>query len=168
MNKSRKACCIDTNILFDFITGNVFDRLLLLPYKFHTLDIMLEEISGTYSAEDLKQFGFEIIGLDGDEVRQIDSLKRECIALSLEDVAVYFMSLKYRMMMLSNDGPLRELAESSHIEYHGTLWLLNELIQRDLLTPDEAAAALKSMLKKKRWLPRPECEALIKKWESEK
>ncbi|MGB7787746.1 hypothetical protein, partial [Methanoregula sp.] len=83
-----------------------------------------------------------------------------------EDISVLFLSRKHSTMILSNDGPLRGLADNSRIEYHGTLWLLEEMIQNEILRPQESASALRLMLAKKRWLPRPECEKLIKKWES--
>ncbi|HNX17542.1 MAG TPA: hypothetical protein PKM50_04330 [Methanoregula sp.] len=163
----RRTCCIDANILFDFVAGEIFDQLFLLPFDFHTSDIVANEISGSYSERQLTQRGLEILALDDSEVIEIFTLKQEHIDLSVEDVSVYFLSRKHGTMILSNDGPLRELADASRIEYHGTLWLLEEMIQGEILQPQEAASALRFMLKNKRWLPRPECEALIKKWESE-
>jgi len=164
---SGRTCCIDANILFDFVAGNIFDLLFLLPFDFHTSDIVANEISGSYSERQLMQLGLEILALDDSEVLEIFTLKQEHVGLSVEDVSVYFLSRKHGTMILSNDGPLRELADASRIEYHGTLWLLGETIQGEILRPQEAASALRSMLNNKRWLPRSECETLIKKWESE-
>jgi predicted nucleic acid-binding protein len=99
-------------------------------------------------------------------VSSLLALKQDHINLSLEDVSVFFLSRKHKAMILSNDGPLRILADDSGIEYHGTLWLLDEMVKSDIIPPDEAITALKQMLNSKRWLPRQECERLIKKWES--
>ncbi|MFA6364535.1 hypothetical protein [Methanoregula sp.] len=163
---SRRPCCIDTNILFNFLAGDIFDTLFLLPLDFHTSDIVAYEISGLYSEKQLASFGLEILALNDIETQEILSLQEDHIELSLEDISVLFLSQKHHTMILSNDGPLRKLADASRIEYHGTLWLLEEMIQKEILQPREAASALRSMLKNKRWLPRPECETLIKKWES--
>jgi len=168
MDKRRRTCCIDANILFDFIAGDIFDALFLLPFDFHTSDIIANEISESYSGKQLKQLGLTILVLDESEVLEIFTLKQEHIELSVEDVSVYFLSRKHDTMILSNDGPLRDLADTSRIEYHGTLWLLGELIEKDLLTPRDATRALRQMLANKRWLPIAECEKLIKKWESVK
>jgi hypothetical protein len=168
MNMSRRTCCIDANILFDFVAGDIFDILFLLPFDFHTSDIVANEISESYSDKQLTQLGLEILDLDESEVLEIFTLKQEHIELSVEDVSIYFLSRKHNTMILSNDGPLRELADSSRIEYHGTLWLLEEIVLSKVLPPQNVAVALRSMLKNKRWLPRSECERLIKKWESEK
>jgi rRNA-processing protein FCF1 len=168
MNKNRRTCFIDANILLDFITGDIIDALFLLPFDFHTSDIVAHEISKSFSGKQLKQLGLIILDLEEPEVLEIFTLKQEHIELSIEDVSVYFLSHKHDAMILSNDGPLRDLADTSKIEYHGTLWLLGELIEKDLLSTWDAARALRQMLANKRWLPRAECEKLIKKWESEK
>jgi hypothetical protein len=45
---------------------------------------------------------------------------------------------------------------------------LDELIIRELLPQSDAIKALQAMLDGKRWLPRSECEKLMKKWEAMK
>jgi hypothetical protein len=167
MTKGRRTCCIDANILFDFIAGDIFDALFLLPFDFYTSDLVAYEISGSYSHKQLNQLGLTILDLDTTEILEIYTLKQEHIELSVEDVSVYFLSRKHNTMILSNDGPLRDLADAGRIEYHGTLWLLGELVEKDLLSPQDAARALKMMLDNKRWLPIDECDKLIKKWKSE-
>ena len=166
MSKSRRTCCIDANILFDFVAGDIFDALFLLHFDFHTSDIVANEISGSYSQKQLAGSGLTIFSLDETEVLEIFTLKQDHINLSVQDVSVFFLSRKHHTMILSNDGPLRELAEESRIEYHGTLWLLEEIVQCAILPARDAAAALRSMLRNKRWLPHGECERLIRKWES--
>jgi hypothetical protein len=163
---SRRSCCIDANILFDFVAGDIFDALFLLPFDFHTSDIVAIEISKSYSEQHLTLLGLRILALNEAEALEILDLKRGRSGLSVEDVSVFYLSRKYGTIILSNDGLLRELADASRIEYHGTLWLLEEMIQHEILQHPEAASALRSMISNKRWLPRPECEALIKKWES--
>ncbi len=78
-------------------------------------------------------------------------------------ISLHLISLR---MKFSARIPLRELADSHKVEYHGTIWLLGELIEKDLLSQKDAARALRTMLDNKRWLPRADSERLIKKWES--
>jgi len=168
MDKSRKTCCIDANILFDFAAGDIFDTLFLLPFDFHTSDIVAYEVSKSYSAKQLTRSGLTILTLDESEVLEIFTLKQDHIDLSLQDVSVYFLGRKHKTMILSNDGRLRELADTARIEYHGTLWLLDEIVRYRVLSPQDAARALRAMVRNKRWLPHEECERLIRKWESER
>ena len=167
MNKRRRTCCIDANILLDFIAGDIFDALFLLPFDFQTSDIVAHEVTNSYSHKQLKQLGLTILNLDESEVLEIFTRKQRHIELSVEDVSVYFLSRKYGTMILSNDGPLRILADSDRIEYHGTLWLLGQLVDKDLLSPQDACRALQRMIDNKRWLPIGECEKMIRNWELE-
>jgi len=166
--KSRRPCCIDTNIFFDFIAGDIFDQLFLLPFNFHTSEFIPKEISGSFSRQQLKNLGVNLLILSDAEVNDVYAIKQQHIELSVEDVSVFYLSRKHEILILSSDELLRNLAAESGIEYHGTLWLLEELIKNDLLSSQEAAIALRKMLGKKRWLPIAECEKLIKMWESEK
>ncbi|WAC05119.1 MAG: hypothetical protein OS112_00390 [Methanoregula sp.] len=166
--KSRRPCCIDTNIFFDFIAGDIFDQLFLLPFSFQTSEFIPKEISGSFSRQQLKDLGVNLLILTDAEVKELHAIKQQHIELSIDDVSVFYLSRKHNIMILSSDELLRNLAAESGIEYHGTLWLLEELIKNDLLSSQEAADALRKMLGKKRWLPIAECEKLINMWESEK
>lgn len=166
--KERRKGHIDTNILFDFLAGDIFDTLFLLPLDFTISDIVAHEITKTFSTVQLSQRGIQIWVLSDTEIEEIHTFKLEHNELSLEDVSLLFLSRNYGTMIISNDGPLRTLADTERIEYHGTLWILGELIRLEHLSPEDAALALKQMLKKGRWLPRGECEKLIKMWEAEK
>ncbi|MDP2797320.1 MAG: hypothetical protein Q8N94_07405 [Methanoregula sp.] len=161
----QKKCIIDASILLDFIKGGIFDTLFSLPFDFSTSDIVADEISRSYSPSELHALGLKILGLEAEQVLMIETLQIEHIELSPNDLSVYILARQHRSLLISGDGPLRELADSHKVEYHGTLWLLEEMIHRELLPPQEAARALRTMLANKRWLPRAESERLIKKWE---
>jgi len=105
----------------------------------------------------------KIIGLEAERVLEIETLQIEHIELSPKDLLVYILACQHRSLLISCDGPLRKLADSARVEYHGTLWLVGELVEKDLLSQKDAARALRTMLANKRWLPRAESERLIKK-----
>ena len=162
----QKKCIIDASILLDFIEGGIFDTLFSLPFDFSTSDIVADEISRSYSPSELHALGLKILRLEAEQILMIETLQIEHIELSPNDLSVYILARQYRSLLISGDGPLRELADSHKVEYHGTLWLLGELIEKDLLSQKDAARALRTMLDNKRWLPRADSERLIKKWES--
>jgi len=161
----QKRCIIDASILLDFIEGDIFDALFSLPFYFSTSDIVADEISRSYSPSELRAFGLKILGLEADQILQIEALQIVHSELSPNDLSVYILARQHRSLLISGDGPLRELADSHKVEYHGTLWLLEEMIPRELIAPKDAARALRTMLANKRWLPRADSERLIKKWE---
>jgi len=163
-----KRCIIDASILLDFIAGDIFDTLFSLPFEFITPNIVADEISRSYSYDALSNIGLRIIELDEEQVLEIASLQSAHIELSPKDLSVYILAREHRAFLISGDGPLRSMAGGQRIEYHGTLWLLEELVNRNLLSPSDAIRALQAMITKKRWLPRSECEKFVKKWDSMK
>lgn len=163
----KKRCVIDASILLDFIEGEIFKTLFCLSLKFSTSDIVADEISRSYSPSELRDFGLEILALEAEQVLEIVTLQAGHTELSPNDLSLYILARERDSFLISGDGPLRELADRSRIEYHGTLWLLEMMIQERVLLPANAAEALRSMLRNKRWLPRTECEKLIRKWETE-
>jgi len=165
MNK-KKIGIIDATILLDFIAGDIFDTLFSVPIDFHTSDFVADEVSKTYSFEELEGFGLQVLEMSEEQMLEIEYLQGRHPELSPGDLSVYILAKSLDALLISGDGPLREMAETQKIEYHGTLWLLEELVKGDLLSFEDAASALETMLDSKRWLPRGECEKMIKRWRS--
>jgi predicted nucleic acid-binding protein len=113
----------------------------------------------------LQTLGLRIIGLGAEQILTIETLQAGHPELSPNDLSIFILALQHHSLLISGDGPLRELADSHNVEYHGTLWILEEMIHQELIAPQDAARALRTMLAKKRWLPRSESERLIKKWD---
>jgi hypothetical protein len=56
------------------------------------------------------------------------------------------------------------LAEKQAIEPHGVLWLLDALVDHQIITQSEACLALKRMLAHNARLPKKPCNKRLKKW----
>lgn len=71
-------------------------------------------------------------------------------------------------MVLSGDRRLRSSARARHLELHGTLWMMDQLVDKRLLKPAVAADRLDSLMKRtgsqQRFLPKTECESRIRGW----
>ena len=59
---------------------------------------------------------------------------------------------------------INEPDQQLQIEVHGTLWILDLLIDRKLLAPRQAMEKLQKLLNTKRRLPRRECQKRLKAW----
>lgn len=159
-------CILDASVMLDFIEGGIFSHLLSCPCIFITSDIIAdEEINQSYTRTQLRDLGLIINELEPDELIRIMELMEEHPELSPKDLSVYLFSVKYNGILASGDGALRKFAEDHRVTCHGTLWLLDHLVDKRLLHPPEGIVALERMLKRKRWLPRAECEKRIWLWE---
>lgn len=165
-NKKEIYCILDASVMLDFILGEIFCCLLSCPCTFITSDIIAdEEINRSYTRTQLGELGLIIVELEPDELIRIMELMEEHPELSPKDLSVFLFSVKYNGVLASGDGALRKFAEAHRITCHGTLWLLDHLVDSGLLSYPEGAKALERMLDGKRWLPRAECEKRIRIWE---
>jgi hypothetical protein len=70
--------------------------------------------------------------------------------------------------LLTGDRNLRELAQMSGIEVHGTLWLLEELMTHRLITFTQASTGLDAMRRAGSRLPVGEVLGCLRRWERSK
>ncbi len=82
------------------------------------------------------------------------------------DLSAMVLAKDLGVLLLTGDGNLREAALEEGIQIHGLLWLVNEMVERNALEPQEAIGALQKMLNKGARLPSRECEEYIRRWKS--
>jgi len=79
------------------------------------------------------------------ETIQIENAKYPA-SLSLSDRTVLFLAEKLDAMILSSDKTVRHNAKIRSIEYHGMLWILDNLVDHSLLSKENAIFCLKHMM----------------------
>lgn len=67
-------------------------------------------------------------------------------ALTPEDKSVVFIAQKLEAIVLSSDKPVRRVAKKLAIEYHGMIWIFDQLVEQGLLTGDEASEKITLMV----------------------
>ena len=67
-------------------------------------------------------------------------------SLSPEDCSVIYMARKLDAIVLSSDKPVRNYAKKKAIDYHGMIWLFDQLVEQELLTKSEAITKLKKLV----------------------
>ena len=66
--------------------------------------------------------------------------------------------------MLTGDAALRQVSILEEVEVRGTLWLVGEMVQTNVITVDQAAQAYKAMRDDGSRLPWNAVDAQIKKF----
>lgn len=159
----------DANILIDIESGALMDKLFALPMQFGIPDLLYyEEIEpGTPGLDDL---GLQVMEVDGEWVNYAQSLPAQynhtlpakngpkpthndylALALAKQEVCT----------LLTGDTNLRVVAGKEKATVMGTIGLLCAMVENQLLTVDEALAALKRMKEGKRRLPWPDAEKIL-------
>jgi len=90
-------------------------------------------------------------------------------ALSPEDRSVVYIAQKIGATVLSSDKSVRKTAKNLSIEYHGMIWVFDQLVKAGLLNGDEASTRITHMLEsnliyRNNQEMRVEIEKRIKDW----
>ena len=113
----------------------------------------------------MRRCGLEIVDLDPGQALEIYELRQRHRGLSHRDLSAFVLAWDTRSVLVTGDGPLRTMAQENGVECHGTLWILDALVDEGILEGARAADAIRSMLAYGRWLPRADCEARIERWD---
>lgn len=88
--------------------------------------------------------------------------------LSATDLSVLFLAHREGAIVLTGDGLMRKYARTWGLEVRGTLWIMDQLVERSILEPDLAAGLLDTLMqrtgKDQRYLPPKEVAKRIEKW----
>lgn len=91
-------------------------------------------------------------------------------SLSEVDKTVLYLAVKAGAMILSSDKAVRQYGKSQSIDYHGMLWIFDQLIDSGIIEPGEAISKLKLLIRTNIIYQHSielskEMEIRLKKWE---
>ena len=90
------------------------------------------------------------------------------VGISAADAAVLHLAVEHKALLLSGDGKLCQSAEAEAVSCHGTIWVLDQMVNSKILKGSVAVEKLKGLMlltgKQRRFLPTSEAEKYIAKW----
>jgi predicted nucleic acid-binding protein len=110
---------------------------------------------------------FTLIQISDEELAVILTEAKTDRKLSEQDWSAYYYAQKLKSLLLTGDDHLRKKAEANGISVCGILWVLDELLARNIITTTEAFDYLKDLMQKNKRLPKNECEARLREWGKE-
>lgn len=163
-----KIAIKDANIIIDLHNINLLDAFLSLDYYVMTTDMVRSEIKGKDLKRRIDDYCdgniLRIETLSYDELLEINRIKAEQPGLSVPDCSVVLLAKKFDAMLLSGDRLLRNKANELGIECHGILWIMDELVLENRITPRIASQKLKDLMATNNRLPHSECHKRLDKW----
>lgn len=159
----------DTNIFFDLLSVDLLDDFFRLPCKIATTDFVVNEIERPEQLGRLLAFieskKLDVAAFESDEVNTITELyKNRDNNVSLADCSVWYYAKKNNGRLLTGDGKLRKSAEADNVKVSGILYILDNLIEYEILSKANCANKLANLINLNMRLPKSECEKRIKKW----
>lgn len=167
----------DANLLIDLHCGRLLDCVFSpeTPWQIHVPDLILEELlRGTGPVADAlrpyQEAGCFVTGtLDSLQVVEAVGIQIEQQRLSLEDCAAFVYARSNGGILLTGDNQLRTYAQNQELPVHGTLWVLDQLVDIwHVLLPTDAHQALTRICSPAagRRLPTAECETRFGRWQA--
>lgn len=153
----------DTNIWVDFHRAGLLDVLFSLPYEFCTTDFVKAELIAPEALR-LISLGLKIHDLSGEEINRLGVLMQTLNYSSLADVSCFFLADKLQCTLLTGDGRLRKLAAKRFVVVHGSLWLLDRLVESKAISKKKATEALRAMMDEESRFPEEECRKRFSAW----
>ena len=138
--------CIFIDILDIRITSLFFELELEVHTTYDVWNELYEEQQETLSA--FKSVGkLNVHILEPEDIEKIiDSSYPK--SLSSPDKSVLYLADKFGAMLLSSDKAVRNFAKSKAIDHHGTFWVLDQLVEKQLISQKSASARLKGLFNK--------------------
>ena len=158
----------DTNIFIDLCNVNLINHFFQLPFEFHTVDFIINEINKNEQLNKVEPYIVNkklfVKQFDGNELLQITMRQNEHKKLSIMDCSVWIYAEKTGYKILTGDRLLRDLASKNNIEVSGIIFIFDELIKYNILTKSEAALKLQELKKTNKRLPMKIIEERINEW----
>lgn len=142
----------DANVLIDLNEGGLLQALFRAPWRIVTPNALFHRELEASHAEFI-ELGLELLEVDGEWVlrstqwaqayRQTSAMDRLCLALALQE----------NCPLVTGDRRLQKAAQAEGCPVHGTLWLVEGLIDQRLVTTRQALMAYDAMEQAGRRLP---------------
>lgn len=135
------ACC-----LIDLQKGRLIEAFLALPYRFVIPLPVFEDELLSFSDEEKAQLlalGLEIHDLPGEAVGRVVEYGLRYTGLSAYD-RFCLVSMEYHedSLLLTGDRLLRDAAHAENLQFHGVLWVIDQLAEHEVCDTDLLSEAL--------------------------
>ena len=158
---------IDVNIFVDLIKLQMLALLFKSEFKVYTTQEMIDQLNES-QYELLKEFiesgQLTVYCLSDKELEEAIILPTGR-ALELADKSVAWLSIHLQGILISDNPLSARLYETTQLEVKSIIWLIDLLIEKQIILYTFAVQKMKQLLKINRRIPRDESEKRIKEWE---
>lgn len=160
---TQRLLISDANILIDMEKGGITCQLFQLDAVFAVPNTLYEEELREEHPQ-LPELGLRTLELSEETVAWAAELvaRYRKTGASSNDLLALALARQEQTTLLTGDGKLRSVAEAEGIAVHGTLWLMEQLMEAGILTAQQAKLAYDAMKAARSRLPWDEVEAQLR------
>ncbi|MBE3598720.1 MAG: DUF3368 domain-containing protein [Limnochordaceae bacterium] len=156
---------VDATVWIDLhLCQHALQAVFGLGIDFVSPDLVISEELPASLAAHLRSLGMQARTMASHQIPELSRIAESRSALSVQDISVYLLACDLGAGVLTGDGPLRRFCQEQQVTVHGTLWLMDCLVQRGLIAATAAEQCLNTMLAAGSRLPTEECDRLVRRW----
>ena len=159
----------DANIIIDLLQIDIFRYFLKLNWgKYVPPDVTdeVQEPNSDQLIDAIKAGKIILPSFSSDDLLNIQELKTRYSALSFVDCSCLYLASHLSAILLTGERRLRNIAtDAHHLTVHGTLYVLERLIEQNIITHRKAHEKLSQLMQINNRLPHRVCVRLLKRWE---
>lgn len=150
----------DASVLIDIECGELTSVMFSLAWQFAVPDTLFDEELAERHGH-LLRFGLISKTMSGDMVAEAYSLHQKYIKPSVNDMLALTLAKNEGCQLLTGDKALRDAAKELNVVVHGTIWLVDQMLQSEKITVDVARVAFQQMKDAGSRLPWGEVEKIL-------
>lgn len=161
----------DATALIDLANGGLLEVWTSMEADFLVTDFVVNEVRQEAQANALAAVlasgGMTLVTISPkDMTRVFMELQqiRDDLHVSIADASAYRLAREHAGVLVTGDRRLRAGAVRNGVKVRGALWILDQLVDHELLSPSGAANALQQVIANGSWLPTAECATRFHKW----
>ena len=166
--RMMKLIITDTNVFFDIIHIDALLEFFALDFEICTTDFVLNEILESDQKEQIETFirgkKLTIFKLTTTEVKEIHNFPTLRLFKGITDKTVLWKAHQLKCPLLTGDKKLRKEAEDLKIEVHGSIWVINLLVDKEIIPKVKGVELLEHLKLINASLPHDELDKLIKRF----
>jgi predicted nucleic acid-binding protein len=153
----------DANIIIDLAAGGLLEEMFRLPGVEFCVPVTLyvEELADYYGV--LPALGLNVMTQSDEDVAYVEILSARFRA-GINDLFALALARSLKCALLSGDQALRAAAEAERVEIHGTLWLIERLLDVGLVSVERVTTAYDAMRQDGSRLPWADVQLQIRRW----
>lgn len=156
----------DANIFIDLIKLDMLGYLFGAELEIHTSSEIIDQLNESQQQHVnvfIHSLSLNVIYFTDFEIAEIQAevFPR---ALEFQDKTVFYLAKKLKAQILTGDAPLRKFCEINQFTVHGIVWFFDRLLEKKLITSQQAKEKMEQLLSFNDRLPKSECFKRIQDW----
>ena len=159
----------DACFLIDLIDIDLFEEFLGLGYQVHITSSVFAELEGDEFVKPVsncikrkKMFLYNLTAADQTVLEKL--MINHSSRLSEPDCSCLYLAKEINATILTCEKLLTKVAKNLNLDVHGSLWILDRLLDTSLITRRIAYSKLKDLMSINPRLPVKECQKRLKRW----